>query len=510
MAVADESPSADEPQGTEAEARESTILGVLEHWPGSAEDRSQAERALRERPAEPDAISVEEAVEPLLERAGADVPLSLPPGPRSPGVVQALAWLARPVPFMESARLRYGRVFLARLGPEQKVVFLSDPALVDAVFAGDSELLHAGDINGIFKRIIGPDSILVLDEAEHMRARRLLLPAFHGANLDGFEVAMADAVQTELAEWPLDRPFAALPHIHRISAEVVTRAIFGMRDDERPAQLREVLPRFLELCRTPAVFVPVLRRELRGASPWGRLMRSIDELDEILFDQIRRRRVVGDLDSRSDVLSKLVQARDEEGGGLSDRQIRDQLVTLLVAGHETTSGALAFAVEQIVQHPRVLDRVEVAARGGDDAYLEAVIKESLRRRPVLPIAGRKLTARARLGEHVLPAGTVLMPCIYLMHHEPELYPHPEEFRPERFIESSPSTYTWIPFGGGVRRCVGAAFATLEMKVVLRTIFGQMSVRAAGPPERPVRRSVSLAPRRGAEIIVEPLAGGFAA
>ena len=509
MGVSEDSRLDPEPPGTEAEARGSSILGLLEHWPSTG-DRREAERALRERPAEPDAISVEEAVEPLLERVGPEVELALPPGPRSPAVAQALAWLFRPVPYMEAARRRYGKVFLARLGPEQRVAFLSDPALVEAVFTGDSELLRTGDINGIFKRIIGRDSILVLDGEEHMRSRRLLLPAFHGSNLEGFEAAMVDAAEAEVAGWPVGRPFPALPRIHRISTEVVTRAIFGTREDDRPEDVRQVLPRFLELCRTPAVFIPWLRRELRGASPWGRLVRSIAELDEILFDRIRRRRGMVDLDSRPDVLSKLVQARDPEGEGLSDEQIRDQLVTLLVAGHETTSGALAFAVEQIVQHPRVLDRLEAATRGGDERYLEAVIKESLRRRPVLPIAGRKLTARARLGDYVLPAGTVLMPCIYLLHHEPELYPHPEEFTPERFLDGSASTYTWIPFGGGIRRCAGAAFASLEMKVVLRTIFGRMSVRAAGPAEPPVRRSVSLAPRRGAEIIVEPLDGGFAA
>jgi len=497
-------------QGEQDEGRDSAIVGLLEHWPGSTEERQAAEVKLRERPAEPGAISVEEAAAPLLEEVGDDVKLSLPPGPRRPAMAQALEWLARPVRFMEGARSKYGKVFLARLGPEQKVVFLSDPALAEAVFTGDSELLRTGDINGVFKRIIGRDSILVLDGAEHLRRRRLLLPAFHGDNLQRLEATMARAVEDEIATWPIGQPFASLPRIHAISTEVVTRAIFGMREGEYPEELHEVLPRFLDLCRTPAVFIPWLRRELRGATPWAHLLQSIDELDEILLDQIRRRRTMRDLASRPDVLSKLVQARDDHHEGLSDRQIRDELVTLLVAGHETTSGALAFAVEQLVHHPRVLDRLEVAIQGGDDRYLDAVVKESMRRRPVLPIAGRKLTARARLGEYVLPAGTVLMPCIYLMHHEPDVFPHPDEFRPERFLEQAPATYSWIPYGGGIRRCVGAAFATMEMKVVLRTIFGRLSVSAAGPPEPPVRRSVSLAPRQGAEIVVEPLAGGFAA
>jgi cytochrome P450 len=471
------------------------------------EHRDDAGVAVREAP--PHAAAVERAAEPLLERVPDDAELSLPPGPRPPAAAQALEWLLRPVPFMERSRRNHGRVFLARLGPEHRVVFLSDPRLVEAVFTGDPELLHTGDINGIFRRIIGPNSILLLDGEEHMRRRRLLLPVFHGPSLRRFEAAMAEATEAEIAKWPIGRPFSALPGIHRISTEVIMRAIFGAQDDGRSEALRDVLPRFLELCRTPAVFMPALRRELGGRSPWARLLASIRELDDLLLEQIRRRRTTADLDSRPDLLTRLVQTRDEDGDGLTDGEIRDELVTLLVAGHETTSGALAFAVEQIVQHPRVLDRLEAAMGAGDDRYLDAVVKESLRRRPVLPIAGRKLTARARLGDYVLPEGTVLMPCAYLLHREADLYSRPEEFDPERFLDRAPGTYTWIPFGGGIRRCVGAAFGTLEMKVVLRTLFGRLSVRAAGAPEAPVRRSVSLAPRRGAEIVVEPLEGVLA-
>jgi cytochrome P450 len=492
---------------------------------GRGVDRRDADLALTERAPHGDAIRVEKPARPLLERAESDAELSLPPGPRGPARAQAMAWLLRPVPFMERARRRYGKVFLARLGPEHNVVFLSDPELSEAVFTGDSELLHTGDINGIFRRIIGPNSILLLDGDEHLRRRRLLLPVFHGESLRRFERAMEQATEAEIDTWPVGRPFSALPRIHKISTEVVMRAIFGTRDEDAPDAVRDVLPRFLELCRTPAVFMPGLRRELGGRSAWGKLLNSIRELDEILLDQIRRRRMIEDLDvsperfrpqrttdvldPRPDLLSRLVQARDEDGDGLSDGEIRDELITLLVAGHETTSGAIAFAVEQLVHHPRVLDRFEVAIADGEERYLDAVVKESLRRRPVLPIVGRKLTARARVGDYVVPEGTVLLPCVYLLHNDPDVYPHPEEFDPERFLGDSAGTYTWIPFGGGIRRCVGAAFATLEIKVVLRTIFGRLSVRSRGSSEAPVRRSVSLAPRRGAEIIVEPSKGGLA-
>lgn len=473
------------------------------------EELPPQESQLAELIPQTEGIDVEEAVKPLVERVGPETELVLPPGPRRPPMAQGMEWLLRPVPFMERNRERFGNVFLARLGPDQGVVFLSDPDLAEAVFTSDSDLMRTGDINGVFKRIVGPDSILLLDGAEHMRRRRLLLPAFHGENLRRLEGAMIDAAEAEVATWPTGEPFAALPRIHRISGEIVMKAIFGAREDQRLEELATVLPRFLDLARTPAVFMPWLRRNLGGTSPWARLMQSIEEMDEILLDQIGARRHTADLDSRPDVLSKLVQARDDEGEGLTDRQVRDELVTLLVAGHETTSGALSFAIEQIVHNRAVLDRLEASVRGADDSYMDAVVKESLRRRPVLPIVGRKLADRARLGEYVLPAGTVVMPCVYLMHHEPSIYAHPDEFDPQRFMDDEGGTYTWIPFGGGIRRCVGAAFATLEMKVVLRAIFGRLSLRANGPAEDPVRRSVSLAPRRGAEIVVEPLGGGFA-
>ncbi|MDX6616738.1 MAG: cytochrome family [Solirubrobacterales bacterium] len=433
----------------------------------------------------------------------------LPPGPRAPAVAQGMSWYANPVAFMTRCRKRYGRVFHARLGPGQDVVFVSDPGLAQGVFAGDSELFRTGDINGIFKRLIGPNSILLLDGEEHLRRRRILLPAFHGPNLERMRSVMESVIAEEVQRWPTGEPFAVLPKVSDISTEIVVRAIFGVRGRERVADLRAVLPRFMDLCRTSAVFFPPLRRELRGHSPWGRLMRSLKDLDRILYDEIARRRLEPDLDERGDVLSALITTRDDDGTGLSDAEIRDELVTLLVAGHETTAGSLAFAFEQLVHYPHGLDRVEAEVALGGDEYLTALVEESLRRRPVLPIVGRKTTAPVALDDYVLPRGTVILPCVYLMHHEPELYPQPEEFRPERFLDGQTSTYEWIPFGGGIRRCVGASFAMMEMKLVFAAVFSRLSLRAAGLPEAPVRRSVSLAPKDGAMVIAEPLHGGFA-
>jgi cytochrome P450 len=413
----------------------------------------------------------------------------------------------KPVPFMERCRRRYGRVFCARLGPGQRVVFLSDPELVEGIFTGDPEVFRTGDVNGLFRRIIGPSSVLLLDGEQHIQRRRMMLPSFHGENLERFQATMVEAAEEGVAKWPTGTPFPALPRMHEISTEIIARAVLGVRDEDQLERLRQALPFFLERCRTPAFLIPVFRRELGGRSGWAKLLRSVRDLDAILFEEIRERRNE-DVRGRFDALSMLISARDSRSQSLTDDEIRDELVTLLVAGHETTSGALAFAVEQLVQHPRVLDRLEAELAAGNDDYLEAVVKESLRRRPVLPIAGRKLSAPVRLRGYVLPAGTVLLACAYLLHHEPDLYPYPDEFRPERFLEDPPSTYEWIPFGGGIRRCLGASFATQEMKIVLGTMFKRLSLRAAGQTEPPVRRSVSLAPSRGTELVAEPPRGGF--
>jgi cytochrome P450 len=442
--------------------------------------------------------------EPVLERIDANAELSLPPGPRTPALMQTASWVYRPVEFMEANRRKFGPCFLARLGPLRNVLFLSEPAYVKAVLTGSTDLLRTGDINGVFRPIIGSNSILVLDGPSHMEERKLLLPPFHGKSLAGFRSVMEEAAAREVDTWQVGERFAALPHMHSISTEVVLGAVLGVKDPSRQDALRELLPRFLELSQSSAVFIPALRRVSGRRGSWGRLMRCIEQLDAELFDEIRRRRqeAAAGEEPGPDVLSLLVRARYEEGGEMPDEVIRDELITLLVAGHETTSGALAFAIEEVVRNPEVAASIRETEGPERESYLDAVVSEALRIKPVLPIVGRKLTKPARLGAYVLPAGAVLMPSAYLLHREPGLYPHPGEFRPERFLDAAPGTYTWIPFGGGTRRCVGASFALLQMKVVLGEIFSRLELRAPGPPEPVRRRSVSLAPARGAEVLVE--------
>lgn len=447
-------------------------------------------------PVEPDTSA------PVLERLEGPIKPVLPDGPHSPAVIQSTAWVYRPIEFMERNRRRFGPRFRARLGPLRNVVFLSDPAYIKTVLTGDSNLLRTGDINGIFRPIIGSDSILLLDGHEHIKARRLLLPPFHGGHLTGFRTVMEEVASRRVETWPTDEVFPVLPRMHEISTEVMLRVVLGVNEGDRYGRLAELLPRFLDLAQAPAVFMPALRKR-GGRRSWERLMAAIEDLDTELYAEIRARRaaIESEEEPRGDVLSLLLQARYESGDPMPDKELRDQLVTLLVAGHETTSGALALATEEIVRNPQVMERIRAEAGSENETYVEAVVREALRRKPVLPIIGRKLTANASLGSYVLPKGTVLLPSIYLLHHEPGIYRDPGEFRPERFLEPSAGTHTWLPFGGGIRRCVGARFALLQMAVVLKAMFERLDLEPGGPPERVRRRSVSTAPAKGGLIRV---------
>ena len=434
---------------------------------------------------------------PVLQALEGPVEPVMPPGPRSPAAVQSTAWVYRPIEFMERNRRRHGPHFRARLGPLRNVVFLSDPAYIKSVLTGPRELLHTGDINGIFRPIIGSDSILVLDGQSHMEARRMLLPPFHGRHLTGFRTLMEDVARRHVESWPTGEVFPVLSRMHELSTEVMLRVVLGVNDGERYDRLAHLLPHFLDLAQSPAVFMPALRK--RGArGSWERLMSAIEDLDAELFAEIRSRRaeVQAGAEPRGDVLSLLLQARYENGDPMGEKELRDELVTLLVAGHETTSGALALAIDEIVRRPEVMERIRAESGEEGESYVEAVVREALRIKPVLPIIGRKLTSAARLGAYVLPRGTVLLPSIYLLHREAGIYADPDEFRPERFLEPTAGTHTWLPFGGGVRRCVGARFALLQMAVVLSAVFERLELSPEGPPERVRRRSVSVAPAKG--------------
>ena len=423
----------------------------------------------------------------------------LPPGPRLPAAVQTLNWVFRPVPFMERCHRTYGDMFTLKLGPS-RVVMIADPAAVKQVFQGSPELLHMGDINGLFRPILGSTGLLVSDGDEHLRQRRLMLPAFHGRRMLEYGELMSEAADREVSRWPLNEPFELLPRMQSITVDVILGAVFGLdQGTDDPARLRALVVELLHRCQSYSTMLPQLRRSFRGHAPWAKLMRCVEQVDELLYAEIaRRRRIDGDGD---DVLSLLLQARDEDGRPLSDRELRDQLITLLVAGHETTASALAFAFERLLRTPETIERLTEELAAGDETYLDAVIKETLRLRPVLPIAARKLKGPFEVGGHEFGRGTVLMPSIWLVHRNPEVYPDPEAFRPERFLGTQPDTYSWIPFGGGVRRCLGGSFAQFEMQVVLKTVLRRAVLAAEPKGERVVRRSFTFAPERGAQVVM---------
>jgi cytochrome P450 len=398
------------------------------------------------------------------------------------------------------ARL-YGSQFTARLGPGANVVFLSDPESVKAVFHGSPDEMHMGDINGLFRRVLGRNSLLVIDGDEHLRQRRMLLPPFRGDSIAQHYDSMVGAAEEDVATWPVGEPFALQPRMQAMTLNVIIGTVFGLQAGPRREQLRALLARLLDLNTTLATTLPQLRVSLGGLTPWGRLMCCTEQVDRALYAEIGHRRA--QLDRPGDVLSLLLDAQEASGEGMSDRELRDQLLTLLVAGHETTATALAWAFERILRHPEVLARIQAELEEGGTAYLDAAIKETLRLRPTVPITARKLMVPFELGGRTYPAGTVLMPCIFLLHRDPEIYPQPEEFRPERFLGPQPPAYAYIPFGGGARRCLGSAFALAEMRAVMQTVLARVELRAAGRPkdERIRRRAFTLSPADGAQAVV---------
>jgi cytochrome P450 family 135 len=466
---------------------------------GLTKDRRQRDRRAKDRGTKDRRAGADRRAAPRASVA-ARYSHELPPGPRRPAFVQTLEWIADPKGFMTRCRRRYGDAFSVRLGPSTDVVFLSDPAAVQEVFQGPPEDMNMGDINGLFRRVLGRNSLLVLDGAEHMRQRKLLLPPFHGERIARHREAMVRAADEDVARWPVGEPFPLQPRMQAMTLNVILRAVFGMEDGPKRDELRDLLARLLELNTTIATTLPQLRIELGGLTTWGRLMRCTAEVDRAIYAEMGRRREDPRHD-QDDVLSLLLDARDDAAEPMTDVEIRDQLLTMLVAGHETTATALAWAFERMLRHPPVIARLRADLERGESRYLDAAIKESLRLRPVVPIAARKLSAPLTVGGREYEPGTVLMPCIFLLHRNPAVYEAPEEFRPERFLDQQPATYSWIPFGGGVRRCLGASFALLEMRIVIESVLRNLDLRPARRrDERIVRRAFTLSPKRGARVV----------
>ena len=426
---------------------------------------------------------------------------ALPPGPPWPTLVQTLAWMARPKPFMRRARERYGDMFTVQLRSGENFVIVSDPDVVKEVFTGDPEIFRAGEGNRVLLPVLGKHSVLLLDGKQHLRQRKLLLPPFHGERMQRYREIMEEATEREVAGWTPGEPIQIARRMQEVTLEVIMRAVFGVTEQRQLEHLRRVLLDLLEFFMHPARFVFIATLPPERLQHFTQLQKMMRPVDEAILGEIARRRTAHDLDEREDILSLLLQARDEDGEGLTDAELRDELMTLLLAGHETTATALGWAFERLLRHPDALAKATEDARGGDGEYLDAVAKETLRLRPVLPIVARRLAEPVTLGGVELPAGADVAPCIYLIHHREDLYPEPDAFRPERFLGVKPGTYTWLPFGGSVRRCIGASFALFEMQVVMGAVLRSVDLHAVDlAPERTSRRTITLVPGRGAQAV----------
>jgi cytochrome P450 len=426
----------------------------------------------------------------------------LPPGPRMPMALQTAIWSRQAQWFLEQSRARFGRMFSMRIAYEGQWVIVSDPELVKQVFTGDPKVFHAGEGNQILRHFLGDNSVLVLDEKKHIEQRKLLLPPFHGERMQAYGEQMTEIAAREIDSWPSGVPYKLRPRMQAITLEIILETVFGVHAGERMDALRAALRTFLDLTTNPQLLLPVLMIGPERMSATKAFQRRVGPVDELIALEIAERRTAEDLAEREDILSMLVSARHEDGSPMSDAEIRDELLTLLVAGHETTATALSWAMERLVRHPEKLGRLRDEVEAGEDAYLTATIQETLRLRPVIVIVLRKLTEPVELGGYELPAGVAVTPSIHLIHRDPEIYPEPERFLPERFVDNPPGTYTWIPFGGGVRRCLGAAFAQFEMAVVLRELVRRREIKPANPAsERSFRRAITETPRHDAEVVL---------
>ena len=429
---------------------------------------------------------------PPVDRTG------LPPGPRWPVLVQTAALLRFRHRFHPYLRRRYGDVFTVRLAPGGRpLVFFTRPEHAKEIFAGDPEVFHAGKANGILGPIMGEHSLLLQDSAEHKRARKLLMPAFNGHALREYESLVTEVARAEVSGWRPGPEFRALDRMNALTLEVILRVVFGVTDERRLAELRPRVNKTVNI--SPAILLGWGYPWLQKYGPWKATVDNQRELDRLMYAEIRERRTAPDLAERTDVLSRLI-LQGEEGDRLGDTELRDQLVTLLLAGHETTATALAWALYEAGRDPELLARCQRAADEGDDDFLDAVMKESLRLHPVIPMVVRTLMEPATIAGWDLPRGTTVGPSIIIAHQREDNHPDPRAFRPERFLGHNPPTNTWIPFGGGVRRCIGAGFSLMEGVAVLREVFSAYDVVAVGTDEPRVRNITSV-PRRGARLRV---------
>jgi cytochrome P450 len=468
---------------------------------------------------------------------------ALPPGPRMPVALQTAIWVRRAQWLLSQCAARFGDTFTLQIAQEGTWIVLSNPEQIKQVFTGDPRVFHAGEGNRVLLPVLGEHSLLLLDEDAHMEQRKLLLPPLHGKRMQRYGEMMSEIAAEEIEAWPLGEPYRLRPRMQAITLEIILRAVFGLEQGERLERLRVELRRLLDMLTRPQTLLFPLLLGPERLSHFGPFQRMHAQVDELIYEEIAERRRAADLDGREDILSMLLQARHEseddsgagqsseprgrapgsrEGSPMTDREVRDELLTLLVAGHETTATALAWAVERLIRHPDKLARLGEEVRAGENEYLDAVVSETLRLRPVISLVARRLREPVEIGGWKLPAGVTVAPSIYLVHRRPDVYPNPEQFEPERFLDNpqpddpgaaqsgeagsraggKPGTYTWIPFGGGVRRCIGGAFAQFEMQAVLAELVKRRGLKPARPEsERVYRRAITETPRYDAETVL---------
>jgi cytochrome P450 len=453
----------------------------------------------------------------------------LPPGPRMPSSWQTILAWRYPTALLERCRARYGSRFTLRLLGQPPFVVLSDPEEIKQVLMAPPDVLHPGEGVRVIESIVGRNSVILLDEDAHLEQRKLMLPAFHGERMQLMAGVMEELAERELADWPRDRAIALHPRLQRLTLEIIMRVVFGLQQGAQLDELRETLTELLAFSESPLSLLPLAQRVLSGHGRWARFPELYAAVDRQLFALIEQRRQEHEAHSedagedadagehRDDVLDMLLAARHEDGSPMSAQELRDELVTVLVAGHETTASQLAWAFERLAREPAVTRRLtEELDEGDSDAYLTASIQEILRLRPVLGEAEPRIVKRAiEIGGIEYPPGVALVASAYLVHRDPDIYPRPLELRPERFLEDAGGSppgraggqYTWIPFGGGRTRCLGASFALLEMKVVLRAVLSVCEIAALDTkPERTRRRSITLSPAGQATVVLRQRSG----
>jgi cytochrome P450 len=427
-------------------------------------------------------------------------------------VAQTLAWALAPTALMDHCARRRGEAFTLTFSPSgRRLVMISDPVAVKALLTAPPEVAPSAAGDTPIASVLGPRSVITLTGPEHMRQRKLLLPPFHGERMRAYEDTIVRASRRDMASWPLGKPMRLSAHTRNITLEVILRAVFGVTDERMGLRLKGAIGELAEPTRTLAMLRFALSKPSKDRPP-GELGQALERLDGLIYAELARRREQQDLGEREDILSLLLQARDEDGEAMTDGELRDELVSLLLAGHETTSTATAWAIERLVRHPDKLARLVAEIDSGvQDEYMQAVIHETLRCRPVVPGVVRLLHEPLNVAGYELPAGTRVVASIYLTNNNPRVYESPQEFRPERFLDTPPDTFAWIPFGGGIRRCIGASFAMLEMKTMLRTMLAELhpsvprrSVWRRGEWNR--RRAITLVPAAGARVVWERRAG----